>query len=214
MQRLDPKPLLGSLDLVAMDQVGEVAQLVAERADLSPHHGQPLLTPGARLLGAGPLHGCLCERKSHKPHRVCRPATDRACHRGLALSTLSPGCGPLACRQLRASGGIQRLSPALHGSRPFLAGAKRQAQLGLLGAGSGGADLESVTLIVGGLLLSGFGAGLCQPLTEGEVVGAVTAQGALCPGDGPLDALGLATAGANRTAELPQPLGDRSHPGV
>ena len=46
------------------------------------------------------------------------------------------------------------------------------------------------------------------------MLGAVAAQCGLGRCDGPLDALGLAAPGADRASELPQPLGDRSHPGV
>ena len=46
------------------------------------------------------------------------------------------------------------------------------------------------------------------------MLAAVTVQSCLGRGDGPLDALSLPAPGTNGATELPQPLGDCSHPGV
>jgi len=51
-------------------------------------------------------------------------------------------------------------------------------------------------------MLARCGAGVCQTLTEGEVLGTVTAQGCLRTGDGSLDALSFA-APAVAVASLP-----------
>ena len=214
LQRLDAQPLLRACHLVAMDRVGEVAQIVAQCADLTSDEGQRDITLGAPLFGACSFGRRLFERTSHPMHRVCRAAADRARHGGLALAPHPACCSPLAGGKLGACGLLQRLGPTQHGASAFLASAQREAQFGLGGARRGGAALEAVAVVARWLFFARLGAGVVQALTQREVVGAVTAQCGLGRGDGPFDALGLATPGADRASELPQPLGDRSHPGV
>src|ERR1017187_2824104 len=103
LQRLDAQTLLGASHLVSVHQVGEVAQLVAERTDLTPHDRQRSLTFGTPPFSAGPLRSPLSERASHPRPRECRTATDCLCHRGLMLAPLSACCSPLTGCQLSAS---------------------------------------------------------------------------------------------------------------
>jgi hypothetical protein len=77
---LDPQPLLGAGDLVAVHRVGELAQLVLEPTHLAPQPGAFGVALGAgRLPRAGRLSrafGALPQ-----PGRsVCRPRPDRGRH--------------------------------------------------------------------------------------------------------------------------------------
>ena len=214
LQGLDAQPLLGARHLVAMNRVGEIAQIIAQRADLAPDKGQRGITLCASAFGANALGGRLFERASHTLHRVCRAATDRDRHRCLSLATL-PACRrPLTGGELGTGRGLQGLSPPLHGAGALLSCAQAQAQFGLGGARLGGTVFEPVTFVARGFFFARIRARVVQPLTQREVLRAVTSQCGLGCDDCPLDPLGLATPCPNRASKLPQPLSDRSHPGV
>ena len=164
LQRLDAQALLGARHLVAMDRVGEVAQVVTERPDLTPHQRQRRIALRAASLGVNPLGGRLFQCTGHTLHGVCRAATDRDRDRGLALATLPARCGTFTGCELCKGSRLQRLHPALHGTGAFLARTQAQAKLGLGCAGLGCTALESVAFVARGLFVARFGARVIQPL--------------------------------------------------
>ncbi len=167
LQRLDPVPLLGAGDLVAVHLVGQPVQVRRRRADPGAHLEQLGLerAPGGRErvpLDRGPRRATVASAASavsaSRAHRGGdgRPALPGHARRGrpLAGGALLPGLA------------TQRLGPAVQRAGALLGGADGEPGLGLGLTGRGDLGAQPVALVGGGLLLDRRGLGVGQPLLQ------------------------------------------------
>ena len=117
LERLDPQPLLGAGDLVAVHGVGEPLQLGAELAASAAERPSSLgVAPSARRLGRGPLLGRRARasaRAGRAPHAA--PGAHGPRPRGLAGrrargAAAAPRARPLGRRAARSSGSARPAS--------------------------------------------------------------------------------------------------------
>ncbi len=199
---LDPQPLLGARHLVAVDGVGELAQVVLQDGDLAPHLAQRLVALGALLLGGRALAATRCRGVRDEGGGVGGSAAHGLGHRRLALAPLLAGSEPLAGGELVAGRALEGVGATLEGAAALLLGAQGQAQLGLRGATAAGLELEPVALVGAGVLRLGrLRAGLLEPLGETGELARSLSSAAVGVGDGALGALGL---GLGATARWPR----------
>ena len=152
LELLDPQPLLGARDLVAVDRVGQLAQLVLEDGDVAPQDAELRVARGPGLLGPAAQGVGLLGGPGHDPRGVGGAHPDGLGHLCLAQPTLPARLVPGAGLDLRGGGGLQRGRAVVQGPAALLPGPQRQPQLGLVGARPGRLGVEAVALGGGGVV--------------------------------------------------------------
>ena len=166
LQRLDAQPLLSARHLVAVDGVGDLAQLVAAFLQADAGGAQrPVPSRLACLLGV-----------TRPGHLIARATHLLACQFGGPFDGLRQGCGlptsdaarlrPFARGDLRACGGLEGFSAPSDRADSFLKRAKRQTLLGLLLARRRGERRQTVSFGDGRFALTRFGLRLVETHLE------------------------------------------------
>ena len=137
LELLDPQPLLGAGDLVAMHRVGQPCQLLGELASAAAHGQQLALADRPSLLRVVTLGRRAFDGRGDLDEHLPGDVADRGGNDGTARAGLASELLAATRRALDLGGPHQLVGTAGQGTHPLLAGAHREPglHLGLPGRG-------------------------------------------------------------------------------
>ena len=213
LHRLDPQPLLGAGDLVAVHRAGQLLHLVGQLAQPAAYGGHLGVDGRARLLGRGTSGGRADEGTLEPGQGVVGTLRDGSGDRELAgPARPTDGC-PLARRALLDRSAFERVGAAGQRASALLARADREPGVDLVLPGPGGGHGEGVTVVGHGPVVDRSRLGGREAFVQLREGSTVLAQRLLRDHEGRLGTFGLAER-PRRRAELAELLGDGRHAGV
>ncbi len=216
LQLLDAQALLRARHLVAVDGVGQLAQLLLEGGHVAAEHGQLGVTGGARLVGAAAQGVGLVGRTGEQAGGILGADVDRLGDLRLAEPALPPGFVPGPRIDLRCGRGLSAVARSCRArARSSRVRRASRSSVSCARAPRGG-GIEPVALVGRRVGLDGVGLDRRSLVAfrQLRVVRAVVRERRLRGGDGLLGALGLRASAAHGNAEGAELLGDRRHLGV